>query len=84
MTHVDMLKSDEADMAKITVTVEDDTKSPEELTAIATKAIQEALNTKSDIPKPGPNNYCNCGDKADIVWMQFGGGDCRRCGGYTY
>lgn len=28
--------------------------------------------------------YCTCKDGGKIMWQQFGGGDCLRCGGITY
>ena len=30
------------------------------------------------------DNWCYCGDEADIRWDGFGGGTCNRCGKHTF
>ncbi len=65
-------------MAKITITIENENKTAEELRAIAEKVIKEA-------EAPNKNNWCNCpADKEDIWWDGFGGGTCQNCGGHTF
>jgi hypothetical protein len=73
-------------MAKITVTVEDDGRTPEELTQLATQAIQNALHPpvkEVEKPKPDKDGWCVC-KNPNYVYYQFGGGYCTNCGGNTY